>query len=284
MIAALKYSSLFVFLVSLIGCSEKSILYSNLDELEVNEMIAILYDQGISANKLPLKDNMWEVQVETSHFSRAVNLLKEQGFPKKKYEGFKKVYQEKGLVSSPNEERIRYIHALQESLAQTISNIDGVVNARVHISLPEKDKREYADKLIELKVQENQAIDQLKEKIIEIVGLSLQKIIGTYDSVKLLNKLIDDILIEFKEENSIIIVIHPTHSEFIKSFMDEIQSRHTNLTSVKIGFDPELNVKECVIKSEHGSVRASLDNQLDVIMKTLRRTMGQVLSGHGKKS
>jgi len=49
------------------------------------------------------------------------------------------VFKKTGMISSPSEERIRFMDALAQDLARTISMIDGVVDARVHVVLPEND-------------------------------------------------------------------------------------------------------------------------------------------------
>jgi type III secretion protein J len=48
-----------------------------------------------------------------------------------------KIFEKSGLVSSPTEERARFMYALSENLAETISHINGIVTARVNIVLPE---------------------------------------------------------------------------------------------------------------------------------------------------
>jgi type III secretion protein J len=43
------------------------------------------------------------------------------------------------MISSPSEERIRFMDALAQDIAKTICGIDGVLDARVHVVLPEND-------------------------------------------------------------------------------------------------------------------------------------------------
>lgn len=126
-----------VLLVTLAaGCGEVP-LYSNIKEREANEMMAALQREGISCSKKTGEENSWTLTVPPSSFSRAVQLLSELGYPKDDYQGIGESFKKSGLVSSPTEERIRFMHALSQELAATISRIDGVLVARVHVVLPE---------------------------------------------------------------------------------------------------------------------------------------------------
>ncbi|MDR0418554.1 MAG: type III secretion inner membrane ring lipoprotein SctJ [Puniceicoccales bacterium] len=134
----------FVICLLLSGCGV-STLFNNLEEQEVNEMIAILKQHGIASNKIIGKESC-ALTVSNDNFSVAINLLESQGYPLPKYQTLGDVFKKSGLVSSPLEERIRFMNALSESIALTISKIPGVLKSRVHIVLPENDP--YAEHVI----------------------------------------------------------------------------------------------------------------------------------------
>ena len=75
--------------------------------------------------------------VDETQLAASVELLQNHGYPRAKYETIGQVFQKSGLISSPLEERIRFIYALSQELSKTISQIDGVLASRVHIVLPE---------------------------------------------------------------------------------------------------------------------------------------------------
>lgn len=122
----------------LAGCS-KVVLFSDLAEPEANEMMAVLLQRDIDCTKVAAKDEKWTLKIEQRDFSRAVDLLRSQGYPRDKFVKIGDVFQKSGLVSSPTEERIRYMYALSQEIAETLMRIDGVMNARVHIVIPDND-------------------------------------------------------------------------------------------------------------------------------------------------
>ncbi|MEM6916588.1 MAG: type III secretion inner membrane ring lipoprotein SctJ [Verrucomicrobiota bacterium] len=125
-------------LIFLVSCG-KVPLHSNVEEAEANRMLSSLLRADIPAEKVAGEEGMWTIQVVQEEFARADKLLNELGFPMRSYQGIGESFQKSGLVSSPAEERIRFVHALSEELSETLAQIDGVVSARVHIVLPGND-------------------------------------------------------------------------------------------------------------------------------------------------
>jgi type III secretion protein J len=124
--------------VLLAGCDQVE-LYSDLDESDANDMQAILLGQGIDCDKIVGKEKRCALKVAKSRLAAAVQILNGYGYPREKYADMGDIFKKQGLVSSPQEDRIRFIYALSQEVAETISQIEGVVNARVHIVLPEND-------------------------------------------------------------------------------------------------------------------------------------------------
>lgn len=120
------------------ACAEKE-LYGGLSEKEANEMVAVLQSAGVSASKASKDGKIWSLQTDADDFPKAVAVLHDQGYPRDRFESLGEVFKKEGFVSSPMEQRARLMYGLSQELSQTISSIDGVVQARVHIAVPEAD-------------------------------------------------------------------------------------------------------------------------------------------------
>ncbi|SDP45235.1 type III secretion inner membrane ring lipoprotein SctJ [Phyllobacterium sp. OV277] len=117
----------------------KSDLYTNLDQREANQIVATLLTHGISATRKSQKDGKLTVVVDEDQFAEAVTLLAENGLPKAEFATIGSVFKKEGLVASPVQERAQMIYALSEELSRTVSEIDGVLSARVHVVLADND-------------------------------------------------------------------------------------------------------------------------------------------------
>ena len=123
--------------LALAGCKVE--LYSGLDETEANEIVATLADGRIAARKEHVDGADWQVQVDEDRVGQALGLLRAQGLPRQHYASMGDMFQKQGLVSTPAEERMRYIFAVSQELSRTLRSIDGVVEARVHVVIPQDD-------------------------------------------------------------------------------------------------------------------------------------------------
>jgi len=121
----------------LAACSEQE-LYGQLSERQANEMVAVLRSGGIAAEKTSQEGGKFSVTTSRDDFPQAVRMLNAQGYPRETFDNMGKVFKREGFVSSPLEERARLMHATSQEIANTIADIDGVVTARVHLVMPER--------------------------------------------------------------------------------------------------------------------------------------------------
>ena len=129
-----KLTCIASLLLVLGGCKVE--LYTGVPEQEGNEMLALLLKHGIESEKQPGKDNMVSLFIEEDQTARAVEILSKNGYPQTRFSTINDIFSNDGLVSTPFEERTRYIYGLSQEVSETLSKIDGVLVARVHIVLP----------------------------------------------------------------------------------------------------------------------------------------------------
>ncbi len=139
MLMVLRKLCFVLFALALTACG-RTLLYGNLDEQQANQVQGALLESGIDADKRPADNKKgWSIEVSKEDFPLAVQLLKARGLPSSPFESMGMVFKKEGFVSSPLEERARYLYSIAQELEHTIEQIDGVVKARVHIALPEPD-------------------------------------------------------------------------------------------------------------------------------------------------
>jgi type III secretion protein J len=125
-------------LCSLAAC--KIDLFTKQTETDANQMVAALLERSVDAEKVtPDSGKNWSVQVEREDVARALAVLKSVGLPQSRHATLGDLFKKEGLISSPTEERVRFIHGMTQELSSTIEQIDGVVTARVHVVLPNND-------------------------------------------------------------------------------------------------------------------------------------------------
>ncbi|WP_092484269.1 type III secretion system inner membrane ring lipoprotein SctJ [Candidatus Ichthyocystis hellenicum] len=175
----LKFRLFFIALlcVFLAGCGENVEVVSNIPENDANEVLSALLSSGIEATKTLNKDGLATVFINSSRVSEAIDILRSRGLPRTDYRGLGDVFKKDGMISSPLEEKARFLFALSEELAKTISHIDGVVFSRVHLVLPDHDP--FTDVSIAsssavfIKYQKEYNIDILIPQIKKLVARSI---------------------------------------------------------------------------------------------------------------
>ncbi|MCV5948311.1 SctJ family type III secretion inner membrane ring lipoprotein Vsc, partial [Escherichia coli] len=103
--------------------------------------LSILLSEGVVATKEPDKDNKVKLMVDSSQIAFAVDALKRKGYPREQFSTLKEVFPKDDLISSPLAERARLVYAKSQELSSTLSQIDGVLVARVHVVLEDQDLR-----------------------------------------------------------------------------------------------------------------------------------------------
>ncbi|MCK1627317.1 type III secretion inner membrane ring lipoprotein SctJ [Bradyrhizobium sp. 160] len=186
MARVLKRAVALLVLFTLLGCGSKIELYRNLSAREANEMLALLMRQGIRAERTTDTGGTSSLVVPTEDVPRAMNVLDSAGWPRDHFADMGTLFKKDRMISSDIEERVRYIYGVTQELSQTLSIIDGVLNARVHTVLPETasdDRNPPASSTaaVLVRYKPGAPIDQIVPKIKELVANSLRGL--SYDRV-----------------------------------------------------------------------------------------------------
>ncbi|RSD30948.1 type III secretion system inner membrane ring lipoprotein SctJ [Vibrio pectenicida] len=122
-----------VLALFLAGCKVE--LYQNLPQSEANQMVALLMLNHIEVGSdTDAKTGKVTLKIEKDQFINAVEILRQNGYPKADYVGIEQLFPSGQLVSSPAQEEAKMSYLKEQQLERTLSSMDGVISARVSIA------------------------------------------------------------------------------------------------------------------------------------------------------
>lgn len=129
-----RYAALLVAAVLfLTGCRQESLL-TGLDQIQANEVVALLQKNNIAATKTEQAKAGYSVSVSPADFATAVDLMTTYNLPSKARIEIAQMFPADALISSPRAEVARIYSAIEQRLEQTLGQLDNVISARVHVS------------------------------------------------------------------------------------------------------------------------------------------------------
>lgn len=121
-------------LIVLLGCKE-SIIH-DLSETESNRIITRLHTNGIDSEKQKQADGRWSITVEHQDVAKAIRAIEVNRLIPKGAVGDKKT---SNVGSSREEQRFSLERNMSAELEETLNQIPGVLESRVHLTLPSTD-------------------------------------------------------------------------------------------------------------------------------------------------
>lgn len=129
-------SLLVIGLITWNGCSTEVV--QGVDEQQAHAMVSLLEDGGVAARaERDARHGGWMVNVPTGEASQAFEILQASFIPLPSETDWEAVLNESRLIETPSMQRARQIIAAASELEATLRAIPGIVDARLHVAIPE---------------------------------------------------------------------------------------------------------------------------------------------------
>lgn len=120
-------------LLALAACSKVAVM-EGLDERQANEVVATLLRQNIEADKTANGKSGYSVTVDKANLVQAIDLMREHDLPRAARGQVSDAFPADAMISTPLSEKARLLSAVEKRLEESLSVLDGVRSARVHVS------------------------------------------------------------------------------------------------------------------------------------------------------
>lgn len=125
----------------LVGCGDATEVVVVSDQVEANRIIVELEARNIDdvtkTTATQGRDTVYSIMVPAEHAQAARKILVELNLPRAPHKGLASLVDNQGLIPTRTDERARLMYAQAGEIAQTLELFDGVVDARVHVVIPD---------------------------------------------------------------------------------------------------------------------------------------------------
>lgn len=137
------FGALIILSVFFIAACQTFELYGNLSESEANEMLGLLSQNGINAQKEKVVEQnvaSFKLKVAKSDLVGAIKLVNDNGLPRRKSPGTEKlVGGDRSMIPTPSEDKARILLGKRDDIVNALRSIPEIVEANVVLNVPEKD-------------------------------------------------------------------------------------------------------------------------------------------------
>jgi type III secretion protein J len=118
---------------NLVACSQTAVL-EGLDERQANDVVATMLRQNITASKTANGKAGYAVTVDQANLVQAIDIVREHDLPRAPRGQVSDAFPADAMISTPLSEKARLLSAVEQRLEESLSVLDGVRSARVHVS------------------------------------------------------------------------------------------------------------------------------------------------------
>jgi type III secretion protein L len=134
-------------------------------------------------------------------------------------------------------------------------------------------KDHLAEELARLSAESSRLVSDFETRIPEIVMSALRQILGTYDQTDLVIQTVSQALRMFHHQTELTLRVPPDRVEEVRARVGELRAGSGAGADIAVVADPHLSPGGCVLESERGSVDASIEAQLAVLDRAMRKEL-----------
>lgn len=122
--------------IAVCGCKEQ--ILHDLTEAEANRIVSRLHGAELTAQKVLQSDGRWAISLPERQASAGLRYLEDHRVvSSQRSDTFS--FAKGGLIPSREEQRFRYERALAAAIEESLQAVKGVLEARVHLNLPQSE-------------------------------------------------------------------------------------------------------------------------------------------------